>query len=419
MAFIPGDGRDWNSSTFEGSGSPGACSVSSKCYLPNHLVDGWILPRLRKSRNLLLFLRTVVRQTERAPGGALSALHVVQRTPRPGTIEWSQRLSVEMPDWYSTKDSAAFTKKSLTLRAKVFIEGTELGDVLATSGLPFAQGVEVPDETSTEYENCGQAQTLTFYLQLLPPGAPSAPAPRVPAGGGEGEGFPRNASAWATAPDPRYPQYIHGHWRGAFTWRRAYCAGPNRSLFAVNDGDISQQNSGNDLDSAYLFPTRAAVAAEIQSGWRGGLNLTALRMLEDRAFGWYWWMRNSSTHLDPSWPSRLVLNRTTSGTAHGLSKFVYLRDTRRAMGVDGYRLTHPPLRDVPGRTGVHFNDSVAMGDYNDDTHELNIPSCVCPAGLQNRGGEVFCLGDPEFRNTARGRLARPPFKELSTWWISD
>ena len=63
-----------------------------------------------------------------------------------------------------------------------------------------------------------------------------------------------------------------GTWKQAFTWRRAYCAGPNRSLHAVNGGDISQQNSGNDLDSAYLFPSHAAVQAEIKSGgWRGGV----------------------------------------------------------------------------------------------------------------------------------------------------
>jgi hypothetical protein len=84
-----------------------------------------------------------------------------------------------------------------------------------------------------------------------------------------------------------------------------------------------------------------------------------------------------------------VLNRTTSGTAHGLSKMVYWRDTRRAIGVDGYRLTHPPLRDVIGLTGVHFNDSVAIGDYNDDTHELRMPSCKYPqymSGQNNAQG---------------------------------
>jgi hypothetical protein len=51
----------------------------------------------------------------------------------------------------------------------------------------------------------------------------------------------------------------------------------------VNVGDVTQQNLGNDLDTAYLFPSLANVRAEAASGWHGGVNLTALRMLEDRA----------------------------------------------------------------------------------------------------------------------------------------
>jgi hypothetical protein len=72
--------------------------------------------------------------------------------------------------------------------------------------------------------------------------------------------------------------------RHTWSWRRAFCAG-NRSLSAVNVGDITQQNLGNDLDTAYLLPPMEAVRAEATGvgGWRGGVNLTALRMLEDRA----------------------------------------------------------------------------------------------------------------------------------------
>jgi hypothetical protein len=393
MASIPGDGRRWNTFTMAGSGSPGACSVSTKCYLPNNFVTDWIMPRLKKCPNLKVFLRTVVAHTSRGHDGTLASLQLVQRAPRAGTVEWSNRLSNELPDWYSPAPSPAFTKKTITLVAKVFIEGTELGDVLATAGLPFAQGVEAPAENSTHCLNCGQAQTLTFFMELLPKGVHPTPGPVVPPGGGEGFPFP-NGSEWADKVAPgKIPgglpsAYAHGNWRQGWTWRRAHCAS-NRSLFAVNDGDISQQNSGNDLDSAYLFPSHAAVQAEIKSGWRGGLNLTALRMLEERAFGWFWFLKNSSVYLDPTMPARLVLNTTTSGTAHGLSKMVYWRDTRRAIGVDGFRLTHPPLRDVPGPTGTHFNDSVALGCYNDDTHELRVPSCVYPAymtGANNAQG---------------------------------
>jgi hypothetical protein len=91
-------------------------------------------------------------------------------------------------------------------------------------------------------------------------------------------------------------------------------------------------------------------------------------------------MVNTSHVIQADLAGRLTLNKTVSGTEHGLSKMVYWRDTRRAVrGVGGFQLTHPPLRDTMGNTGIHFNDSVAIGDYNDDTHHLQIPSCVYPA----------------------------------------
>jgi hypothetical protein len=49
MSTIPGDGAPYDPVLHIGSGSPGACSVSTKCYLPNRLVERWIMPRLRRS----------------------------------------------------------------------------------------------------------------------------------------------------------------------------------------------------------------------------------------------------------------------------------------------------------------------------------------------------------------------------------
>ena len=108
-----------------GSGSPGACSVSTKCYLPNVLVESWIMPRLSKSPNLKVFLRTAIVETHRDnASGAVLSVTAVQRQPRSGVPEWSARLSDELPDWYSRSDSPAFTKRVLTLTGKIFVEGT-------------------------------------------------------------------------------------------------------------------------------------------------------------------------------------------------------------------------------------------------------------------------------------------------------
>lgn len=122
----------------------------------------------------------------------------------------------------------------------MFIEATELGDMLMASDLPVLQGMEIPYENSTGLEDyCGQAWTLTFYMELLA-AAPSQPQ-HIPQGSNE-------SMHW---PDPDI-------WQHSWSWRRAYCAG-NTSLDAANVGDITQQNLGNDLDTAYLLLPLAQV----------------------------------------------------------------------------------------------------------------------------------------------------------------
>ena len=373
MDSIPGDGAHHTATI--GSGSPGACSVSTKCYDPAAFVRDWVRPRLQRSKNLQVFLRSAVVHTERdSVNGSVIAVHVVQRTPRPSTQEWSARLSEELSDWYDSSDSAAFTKELLVLRGRVFIEATELGDILATSGLPWLQGIETPFENSSTIDtHCGQAATLTFYAQLLdsPAPAPSPTHPALPVGNGAGQPWTKTLSLYA---------FEH-----TWTWRRAFCAA-NRSLFAINVGDITQQNLGNDLDTAYLLLSSDDARLQAEGGWAGGVNLTAMRMLEDRAYGWFSLLKNSSDVLFGSgFSTRLDMNRTTSGTLHGLSKMVYWRDTRRAVGVGGFKLVHTQLRDTSGPTGTHFNDTIALGDYNDDTHHLAASVCTYPKYMVGRG----------------------------------
>jgi hypothetical protein len=154
-------------------GNRGACSVSTTCFLPGDAISSWIEPRLRALPNLRLFTRTVVTRVTRDPRtGRVASLSCVQRSARDPAKEWSQPLSAELRDWYSTADSPMFTKTALELRSRVFIEATELADVLlsARPPLPWAQGVETPYENSTTTDStCGQAATLTFYMELRPP----------------------------------------------------------------------------------------------------------------------------------------------------------------------------------------------------------------------------------------------------------
>ena len=70
--------------------------------------------------------------------------------------------------------------------------------------------------------------------------------------------------------------------------------------------------------SAYLLqPLPQARAAAAAGLWAGGVNRTALRMLEERAYGWFWFLRGAFPAADRP---RLALNRSFTGTAAGLTK---------------------------------------------------------------------------------------------------
>jgi hypothetical protein len=141
---------------------------------------------------------------------------------------------------------------------------------------------------------------------------------------------------------------------------------------------------------AYLFePLDSAIATAARGVWRGGLNLTALSMLEQRAFGWYHyysakWNQSNSSRRIPGVPGQplaeLYLDRGATGTATGLAKMPYLRDTRRSVGLDGFRLAYTSISNPSpsARFGVRFADSVAIGSYAHDTHSISTAVCHVP-----------------------------------------
>ncbi len=85
-----------------------------------------------------------------------------------------------------------------------------------------------------------------------------------------------------------------------------------------------------------------------------------------------------------------MLTTEVFGTCHGnnfnkcynlgLSKYPYLRDTRRSIGLDNFIIS---IHDITGKfeldskvTGTAFYDRVALGAYNPDIHP--ILNCTYP-----------------------------------------
>jgi hypothetical protein len=363
--FAPNLPRTFNSLweyTNMTNGATAGCWVSYDCYLPPALVEGWVFPTLEKLPNLKVLLRTVAVATTRV-GERIDTVTVITRKPVEPAKEWALPLSETLLDWYSPQDSTLFTKTVTQLKATVFIDATEFADVLVTSGSPFTQGAEVPHETSWETDpTCGFAATLVFFMTLRDHRTNASAV--VPPGGDAGIPFPYEA--WAS----------QEQWNESWTYRRGVCNG-SQSMTAVNVGDVTQQNWINDVDSGYFFePLRWSSANNSWRGWAGAVNLTTQRLLEERALGTFHFLLNTTGQF----ADRLDLSRISSGTPTGLSKMPYLRDSRRAFGLDGFRFTYA-AEDFYNKSnpyvGEQFYDVVALGDYlYADMHKLSF--CELP-----------------------------------------
>lgn len=347
--------------------NPGNCWVSRFCFCPDTFVEKQLLP-IQKSvgDRLAVFLDTVVKRVELSDDKQrVISLECIARTPRPHVPDrgYDRLPSEDLADWYSPADSGRFTKKVLRFQARtgdgnatVFIDATEWGEVLALSSHAYLQGVEEADGSLEGRDTCGQATVYCFAQEIHaePVNEPDRPVVATELGYG----------AYREKPDA---------WTKIWTYRRIRGRGKEPAT-----GDICLQNwgysvkdreGGNDYPFDYLFLPREQ-AARGRDDWQGGIDLAALRGAEDRAYGWHQWFRAHAADGGVD-PGRVSLCMAVLGTGHGLAKLPYIRDTRRAIGLDGFVLRYADLTGPAAqRTGTVFDDRVALGAYPADIHPI-------------------------------------------------
>ena len=359
----------------DATGNPGKGWVSNYCFEPKPFMERHLHPleeRLRQKGMLTVYRDAVIKRVETDNDrGLVTALEVIQRTPKPG-VAWGgydRLLSKDLADWYSSEPSARFDKRVLRIASNkdqktVFIDATEWGEVLVLAGAPYLQGVETTDGGREGDDRCGQSTVFDFVQRFNATPVDEPPGPE----GVDGFGFDDHT----------------GHsdaWAKIWTYRRIKSA-KNGGPPAV--GDLCLQNwgysgrlkqGGNDYPFGYLFRSRAETDAE-RADWRGGVDLKVIAEAERRALGWHYWFKNHPPEgIDPG---QITLDRGVLGTGHGLAKVPYIRDTRRSVGLDGFLLKGSDLAGPAERkTGRRFYDHVALGAYPSDVHALTI--CQMPA----------------------------------------
>ncbi len=221
-------------------------------------------------------------------------------------------------------------------------------------------------------DRCGQATVFDFVERFnLGPVEDVAPPPDAPGDFGFGD-YESKPNAWALI----------------WTYRRIKGKSEKPAV-----GDLSLQNwgysrrlkqGGNDYPFGYLFKSRADTSAEV-ADWQGGIDRSVMAGAEVRALGWHAWFKaHAPEGIDPR---QISLDIGVLGTGHGLAKLPYIRDTRRAVGLDGFVLKIDHLTGpVERKTGTPFPDRVALGAYPADIHP--VLNCSFPAYI-NQGHETL------------------------------
>ncbi|WP_375541566.1 FAD-dependent oxidoreductase [Halomicronema sp. CCY15110] len=380
---------------------PGRCWVSATCFLPYdaHAILSDMLEEAAHEGNgeLKWFPNTVPKDLEfNADRTQIVSLIGIQHTPQPETPPLNtEPLSAIIEDFYTFEDSARFAKTVIQFVPPetpptgpadwYVIEATETGELIALADVPYRLGLDPqshlnPSSPVTEQDPyCTQGFTYTFAMEKT-----EEPQPQnIP------EYYPQYEPyfSWEQVRDFDAQDYYDF----VFTYRRIWAAEPERheTIAGVprpRPGDISMQNwtwgndyrPGNAVDNLIYTHDQLAELGQLEpGGWLGGLRQETLRRGEENAISYYYWMviGEGDSQLDDSLKEPVLNSRylagydSPMGTAHGLSKFPYIREARRIVGRpsfgydDGFEINEVDF------TWIDFNDPFYEENLDPATYE--------------------------------------------------
>ncbi|MDB9527462.1 FAD-dependent oxidoreductase [Oscillatoria sp. CS-180] len=381
--------------------NPGRCWVSASCFMP-YDAHALLFDMLEDAADqgdgeLKWFPSTVPKDLEfSADGRQITSVVSIQHSPASGAPPLNtEPLSATIADAYRYEDSARFDKTIIQFVPPAdapegptdwyVIEATETGELIAMSGVPYRLGLDPktylnPSSPVTDNDPyCTQGFTYTFAMEKT-----ESPQPQlIPSYYLQYEPY----FSWEQTRDYNAQDYYDY----VFTYRRLYAADPERDeriagVPRPRPGDISMQNwtwgndyrPGNPEDNLIYTAEQLAERGQLDpGGWMGGLRQESLRRGEENALSFYYWFLIGATdsQLDdslkePTPNSRLLQGYDSPmGTAHGLSKFPYIREGRRIVGrpsfgyEDGFEINEVDF------TWIDFSDPFYQNNLDPETYE--------------------------------------------------
>ena len=353
--------------------NPGECWVSASCFLPADanaiLMEMLAEAQAQGGGELKWFPNTVVKDlTMNADGTHIDQVIAISHSPAPGTPPLNTDfLSEIIEDAYIYDDSARLSKQIIQfVPAGIELEGvenaaprkvdwfvieaTETGELIVLADVPYELGLDPrsplnPSSPVLERDPyCTQGFTYTFAMERTA----EPQTYEVPEFYATYEPY----YSWEKERDAlKTPQ---DHFDFVFTYRRLWNASPRSEakIFGVprpGVGDISMQNwtwgndyrPGTELDNLILTEEQLQASGQLEpGGWLGGLRTETLHKGEENAIGFFYWLTTGTTdsQIGDSWkdpdPYNIYLKGLDSpmDTAHGLSKYPYIREARRIIG---------------------------------------------------------------------------------------
>ncbi|MBD2083900.1 FAD-dependent oxidoreductase [Trichocoleus sp. ST-U3] len=344
--------------------NPGDCWVSESCFLPrdaHKLLYDQLQDAAKRGRGKLKwFPSTVIKELNiDQAGNLIQGAIAIQHRPAKGASPLNTLpLSQTIEDSYRYENSPQFEKSIVRFVPQpakkpapaapnwYVVDASETGELIALADVPYRLGIDPrsylePSSSSEKGDRyCTQGFTYTFAMEATQQPQTHTPPP------------------FYSQYEPYYSYELKrlADFGLVFTYRRIWSpkAGETTKFGGLSytgptPGDISMQNWtwGNDYrpgtaeDNLVYTRDQLQAAGQLQPGeWMGGLRTETLRKGEENALGYFHWLVAGTTdsQLGPGVKQAKPNNRYLSGldspmgTAHGLSKYPYMREGRRIIG---------------------------------------------------------------------------------------